>query len=169
MSNGFTNSHNPSKGGGQRETRWLTPREIVEPLGEFDLDPAGAPGHQLAAFTFMPENGLDGLEEDWLRFRVWLNPPYGKELVPFMRKMAEHNYGTALVFARTETEWFRNYVWGAATALLFLSNRLHFLEPDGTRAKHNAGAPSVLVAYGAEDAQMLAESGLDGFYVRIRE
>lgn len=166
--NRFTQSHNPDAGGGQRETRWLTPAWIVQALGEFDLDPAGAPGHMLAKSTYMPEAGINGLTKQWYG-RVWLNPPYGKELEPFMQRMAEHGNGIALVFARTETSWFRTTVWGAATALLFLHGRLTFLDAEGVPAKHNAGAPSVLVAYGEQNAVALTESGLDGFYVRIRE
>ncbi len=44
--------------------------------------------------------------------------------------------------------------------------RLHFHHPDGTRAHASAGAPSVLVAYGAEDARMLATTSLPGTWVK---
>ena len=111
-------------------------------------------------------------ESDWLllrwRGRVWLNPPYGQQDVvgPWMRRMAEHGNGTALIFARTETEIFFETVWLAAKACLFLEGRLHFHYPDGSRAKHNGGAPSVLVAYGSRDAERLARCGLRGYFVR---
>lgn len=154
-------------GNEQRQTRWLTPKPLVEALGTFDLDPCGAPGWELAKQTLLLENGEDGLTHDW-EGRVWLNPPYGKEAWAFLRKLAKHGQGTALIFARTETEIFFETVWGAATAVLFLKGRLTFL--DGTSlkpARANSGAPSCLVAYGADDARALAYSGLPGRLVLI--
>jgi hypothetical protein len=79
--------------------------------------------------------------------------------------MAAHGHGTALTFARTETSWFTETIWQAATAVLFTGGRLYFHRGDGIRAKANAGAPSVLAAYGEEDAQALRESGIPGAFV----
>lgn len=157
---------NQNMGSQQRETRWLTPKPIVEALGTFDLDPCGAPGHSLAIETFQIDDGQDGLELPW-HGRVWLNPPYGKLTAPFLGKLAEHGQGTALVFARTETKMFFDHVWPKATAILFLQGRVSFLDEHGVQAKANAGAPSVLIAYGNEDAIDLESSGL-GHYVDLR-
>jgi hypothetical protein len=82
-----------------------------------------------------------------------------------MSRLADHKRGTALIFARTETEGFVSQVWERATAILFLHGRLFFHTPEGTRAKGNSGGPSCLVAYGAEDAQRLKLSGLKGSFV----
>ena len=148
---------------------WLTPPHIIEALGGFHLDPCAAPDPKpwrtaLNHYT-LP---TDGLAEEW-RGRVWLNPPYSREAVKWLRKLAKHGRGTALVFARTETSWFVETVWEQATAVLFLHGRIHFHYADGTRAPANAGAPSCLVAYGPDDAQRLANSGLSGTYIRIRD
>lgn len=78
--------------------------------------------------------------------------------------MAEHGRGTALIFARTETEVWQEWVWPRATAILFLRNRLTFHLPDGTLGGGNAGAPSALIAYGDDDASRLAHSKLQGGY-----
>ena len=166
--NGWLGGENQNDGSRQRETRWLTPTHLVEPLGKFDLDPCGAPGHRLAYRTYRIDDGEDGLELPW-EGRVWLNPPYGKQAEPFLKKMVQHGHGTALVFARTETKSFHENVWQAATACLFLRGRVSFLHSDGTKASANAGAPSVLVAYGAEDAAALLLSGIPGKYVAIQE
>ena len=56
---------------------------------------------------------------------------------------------------------------GAATALLFLKGRISFLDEEGVPAKANAGAPSVLVAYGEYDATALKQSNIPGAYVRL--
>lgn len=110
----------------------------------------------------------DGLAADW-EGRVWLNPPYGNQTGRWLRKLAEHGNGIALIFARTETEDFHRHVWGKASALLFLAGRIHFHDADGVRARANAGAPSVLVAYGLENAVTIRLADLTGHYVGLRD
>ena len=166
--NAWLGGENQNAGGGQREVRWLTPPHIPAALGKFDLDPCGAPGHALATHTYLLENGDDGLRDPW-EGRVWLNPPYGKAQEPFMRRMVQHGHGTALIFARTETRQWHELVWPEASAILFLRGRLCFLDASGARAGANAGAPSVLIAYGDEDAAALAASGLPGHLVQLKE
>lgn len=151
-----------------RNDRWLTPLSLINALGRFDLDPSGAPGHDTAREVWTPEDVGDGLSMPWTG-RVWLNPPYGRTMVDWVRALALHGTGTALLFARTETALFHDWVWPQASALLFLKGRLTFLQPDGGKPIANAGAPSVLIAYGAEDADALRASGLDGAYVPLTE
>ena len=166
--NGWLGGENQNKGSQQRQTRWLTPKRLVEPLGHFDLDPCGAPGHVLAARTYLLENGDDGLRDEW-DGRIWLNPPYGKEAEPFMARLAEHGCGTALIFARTETRMWHKHVWPKATAILFLAGRVSFLDANGATAGANSGAPSVLVAFGEADARALSNSGIAGRYVPLHQ
>ena len=162
-SNGWLGGENGNLGGSQREVRWLTPPSLVAKLGNFDLDPCGAPNHSLADTTFLLEKGQDGLQEDWVG-RVWLNPPYGPMQRPFMEKMAEHNHGTALVFARTETKLWHDWIFPYASGLLFLRGRITFLDYLGRPAKANSGAPSILVSYGESDRKILeANEGLGKF------
>jgi hypothetical protein len=100
---------------------------------------------------------------------VWLNPPFGpkRTLVAFMARLADHGNGTALLYARTETDLFFETVWRRATALLFLKGRINFHHQDGRRAAANSGAPVVLIAYGATDAEMLGASMLSGKFVEL--
>lgn len=146
---------------------WLTPPEIIKALGRFDLDPCCPPKMpwRTATKTFTKKD--DGLAQKWFG-RVWLNPPYSRGVVAWLRKMAEHDRGIVLTFARTDTAWFFETVWGAASAVLFIEGRLHFHREDGSRAPANAGAPSVLVAYGNEDVNILYGSGITGKFVDLR-
>ena len=149
-----------------KTTTWLTPMHIIDALGLFDLDPCGYPQWPTAGqLICLPEDGLAATWEG----RVWLNPPYGDAVWEWLAKLAEHGQGTALIFARTETAGFVREVWEKATAVYFLHGRLHFHRPDGARAKANAGAPSVLVAYGESDAEALRTCSLPGTYLRIKE
>jgi len=63
---------------------------------------------------------------------------------------------------------FFDCVWNRADALLFLRGRLHFYHIDGTKSEINAGAPSVLVAYGQNNVAALIQSGLDGKIIHLR-
>jgi hypothetical protein len=96
---------------------------------------------------------------------VWLNPPFHRyEVARWIQKLAEHGCGTALLHARTEAEWFEP-AWRAASAILFLADRIHFHHPDGRRAKANSGAPACLVAFGDGDATALKRSAIAGYLV----
>lgn len=156
---GIGGHHRPYRGASDV---WLTPPEVVAALGPFDLDPCGC---EESPFQYAPHlYTVAGLDLPWLG-RVFLNPPYGPEVGKWLAKLADHGRGTAIVFARTETAWFHRQVWERATACLFLEGRLHFHRADGVRAKHNAGGPSVLVAYGQDDAERLQRSGIKGRHV----
>ena len=149
---------------------WLTPPHILKALGTIDLDPCACmdprPWPTANEHFTKADNGM---LKSW-RGRVFLNPPYGGPSIvsPWLERMAEHRRGTALIFARTETEAFHQYVWSIAHSILFLKGRLFFHRPDGAKAEHNAGAPSCLIAYGAADTDVLAECGLPGQLVSLR-
>lgn len=143
---------------------WLTPRWILDALGEFDTDPCAAPEPRpwptAKHMISWPENGMVAPWEG----RVWLNPPYSRLAVRWLSKLVTHGWGTALIYARLETRWFADMVWQNATALLFLHERVTFCYPSGKPAEAPATAASVLVAYGKHDAQMLRDSYLRGAF-----
>lgn len=130
----------------------VTPPDLIEALGPFDLDPCASIKGRRPWPTASQHYTIieDGLQYSWHGRFVWLNPPYGRETGKWVRKLARHGNGLALLFARTETRIFFPWVWSYAAMVFFLKGRLHFYRGDGTRAKGNAGAPSVLVAYGKE-------------------
>lgn len=147
---------------------WLTPPEIIAAVGPFDLDPATPEMQPYPTAVHRYTKADDGLVQPWFG-RVWLNPPYTSgEIGKWLHRMAEHNHGTAFIFARTDTEAFSRYVWQRATALLFLRGRTYFHLPNGQRARQNGGAPTVLCAYGATDADILAFCGIEGQFVPLR-
>lgn len=162
-SRGMSGHQRPHRGASDT---WLTPPELIAKVGPFDLDPCCPPSMPWTTATRMLTVADDGLSAEWSG-RVWLNPPYGPETGKWMEKLAAHGDGIALIFARTETKDFHDHVWAKASALLFLKGRLHFHDVRGERAKFNAGAPSVLVAYGHAAALHLRLADLDGFFVSL--
>lgn len=142
---------------------WLTPKWLLDELGPFNLDPCAAPEPRpfpTAGMMISEANG-DGLAAQWLG-RVWLNPPYSNP-GPWVEKLEQHGNGIALVFARTDTEWFqpflrRNGVW-------FMKGRINFLRPDGSLSKSgSASAPSVLIPFGRQNLAAILSSCLEGVW-----
>lgn len=143
---------------------WLTPPEIIQALSPIDLDPCAPTNRpwEIAEnhYTIMD----NGLTKDWRGF-VFCNPPYGNKTGLWLSRMSEHGNGVALVFARTDTKNFHQYVFNKAAAILFMEGRLTFYHADGRRGANNAGAPSCLIAYGDEAAQRLNKSGVKGAFI----
>lgn len=139
---------------------WLTPPQIIQALGEFDLDPC-SPIERPWPTAKQHFTRLDnGLMKEWSG-RVWMNPPYGPETSKWMGRLAGHGNGIAFIFARTETETFFQHVWPKAHAIFFLKGRVRFYHVSGRQAD-SAGAPSCLIAYGMENGMALQKSGIAG-------
>lgn len=145
---------------------WLTPPNIIKSLGEFDLDqcsPVNRPWPTAKKHYTEVDNGLmlpwDG--------RVWCNPPYGQETGTWLEKCSQHNNCIALTFARTETKMFAKYVWDKADAILFIQGRLRFFHVTGEQGD-SAGAPSVLIAYGKNNSDILENCNIKGKFLKLK-
>ena len=150
-----------------KNDEWLTPPHILEKLGSFNLDPCAPAVRPWETAENYYTVFDDGLSKNWAG-RVWCNPPYGKEAAAWLCRLADHQNGIALIFARTETKMFFEHVWQKADALLFIEGRLYFHYVDGARAAANSGAPSVLIAYGKENVDSLEKSGIPGKLIRLK-
>ena len=98
------------------KVEWLTPPELVKKLGEFDLDPCSpvnAPFYHAKNNYTIEDNGL---LKKW-EGRVYCNPPYGRDLNLWLKKLKEHGNGISLIFARTETKFFFENIWDDAAAI----------------------------------------------------
>lgn len=144
-----------------KNDEWLTPPEILRKLGDFDLDPC-APHPERRPWSTAKHHfhkEADGLAQPWTG-RVWLNPPFGREAVQWLRKLVKHGNGIALVPARTETAMFYETIWNVADAVCFMKGRPHFHYVDGRRADANSGAPIALIAYGRDNVDALVKADL---------
>lgn len=144
---------------------WLTPPELLASLGEFDMDPCASQFQPWRTAVTQFNIVDDGLARPWAG-RVWCNPPYGPHAEKFLKRMAEHGNGIALIFARTETRAFQEHCWRRADGMLFMAGRIKFRLPGGGTSGP-AGAPSVLVAYGRDNVAALRSSGVAGYMVSL--
>ena len=149
---------------------WYTPKSVFDALGVgFDLDVC-SPGLDK---TWVPAGRAltiaeDGLTSPWHGF-VWCNPPYGKGIDKWIKRMAEHNNGIALLPARPDTAWFHE-ASSTATSILFVRGRIKF--HPGDKNAPNTGSPgagNVLMAWGQQAALVLEQSSIEGHvYAPIR-
>lgn len=133
--------HATNNGGGDE---WYTPEKYIlaarKVLGFIDLDPASsqeANGVVLASRIYTAAD--DGLSQEW-HGRLWVNPPFSKELcAAFIEKLVD-DFTTGsvieallLVNNATETAWFQMAV-RASKAVCFLETRIRFWKPGGQQA-----------------------------------
>lgn len=136
-----TNSNRPHVSYNTGENEWYTPIEFIDAaravMGAIDLDPASsvAANKTVMAETFYTIE-TDGLEQDW-RGRVWMNPPYSKDLIAqFCEKFtSEYQYGNitqaiTLTNNATETRWFQMML-GKCSAACFPQGRVKFIDTNG--------------------------------------
>jgi hypothetical protein len=147
---------------GRAGDEWFTPRELIERLGPFDLDPATSEDRPWDTAAHHLTAG--GLEAPWSGF-VWLNPPYS-DIRPWLAKLSEHKGGgIALVPAATGAVYWQLHVYPYKPTLHFLSGRPRFVRADGS-TPGPAAFYCVLIGYGATARERLKRLGPEQTWVR---
>jgi len=117
---------------------WATPPEVFDPLEaefHFTLDPcATAATAKCAKFYTEADNGL---EQDWSGERVFMNPPYGREVYAWTRKARLEAEKGALVVgllpASCDLAWWHDDIVGRAE-VRYIRGRVRFLTDGPYRA-----------------------------------
>ena len=97
----------------------------------------------------------NGLLQDWGGFRVFCNPPYGRDIGKWVRKGYEESKKpntlvAMLIPARTDTSYFHEYIFNQADEIRFLKGRLKFTDEDGN-TKDAAPFPSALIVWKSKE------------------
>ena len=135
---------------------YCTPQDFFDKLNNefhFTLDATATEKSAKCNKFYTPQT--DGLKMPWnvgVGESAFCNPPYGRTLGLWVRKAYEESRnGTRIVLlipARTDTQYFHDYVYGKAE-IRFLRGRLRFEDEDGNRYPP-APFPSMLVIYNGE-------------------
>lgn len=133
---GMRAKNNGRYNGNGRE--WATPPEVFGPLhSEFylTLDPCATPENAKCVRFYTEEQ--NGLEQDWGHERVFMNPPYGREVAAWVKKARESADNGALVVAllpaSTDLAWWHEHVVGRAE-VRYIRGRVRFLTGGPYRA-----------------------------------
>ena len=123
---------------------WATPQAFFDKYDEkfnFELDVC-ATDENAKCDNYFTEK-IDGLTQEWTGV-CFMNPPYGREIIHWMRKAYESSLSGAtvvcLVPARTDTKWWHEYAMKGE--IEFIRGRLKFGD-----AKNSAPFPSAVVIF----------------------
>ena len=127
---------------------WSTPQDFYDELNNefgFTLDPCADEYNHKCNKYFTEED--DGLLQDWGGEIVFCNPPYGKAIKDWVRKAyiegcKPNTTVVLLIPARTDTQYFHDYVYHEAKEIRFIKGRLKFGD-----SKNAAPFPSMVVVY----------------------
>jgi site-specific DNA-methyltransferase (adenine-specific) len=123
---------------------WSTPQDTFDELNRefnFNLDPcATRENAKCAKFYDKKDNGLI---RNWKHMRVFMNPPYGRDIGKWIKKAATGGASVvvALLPARTDTKYFHEYIYNKAE-IRFIKGRLKF-----GGSKNSAPFPSMIVIF----------------------
>lgn len=124
---------------------WSTPQDLFDKLNaefNFTLDPCCTHENAKCSKHFTIED--DGIARDWSGERVFMNPPYGREIKHWMAKAYRASLHGAtvvcLVPARTDTAWWHDFAMKGK--IEFLRGRLKF-----GGGKNSAPFPSAIVTF----------------------
>ena len=125
---------------------WYTPKELFDQLNaefRFTLDPCAT--KQSAKYKKFYTQKEDGFAKNWNGERVFMNPPYGREIGEWVKKAVESDaLVVMLIPARTDTRYFHDYIYNNPKCeIRFLKGRVKFESLTG--AKNSAPFPSMVV------------------------
>lgn len=112
-----------------KQMDWETPNDLflfLNDIYEFTLDAAASDtNHKCEKYFTKSDNSLI---KDWSGNRVWLNPPYGKSILKWIKKVYNESDKcdviVCLLPSRTGTEWFQYCMKYAE--IIFIRGRLKF-------------------------------------------
>lgn len=123
---------------------WATPQDFFDSYDKkynFSLDVCASKENAKCSRYFTKED--DGLTQIW-QGSVWMNPPYGREIIKWMRKAYESSLEGAtvvcLVPSRTDTKWWHEYAMKGE--IEFIKGRLKF-----GNSLNSAPFPSAVVVF----------------------
>jgi hypothetical protein len=145
---------------------WCTPPKYVDAIrrffsGSIALDPCSNRHSIVKAEVEYSIPATNGLAASWNYATIYVNPPYGSDrergttIRDWLRKCAEAHakHGAevlALVPVATNTSHWKQYVFGAATAVAFLyDTRLRFLV-DGKDGGKGAPMSCAMIYWGSQ-------------------
>lgn len=144
---------------------YFTPWELFSHLGRFDTDPCTSDERPFDTAVIHYTKTDDGLSKEWHGV-VWLNPPYSRSLLKqFVKRLADHDNGMALLVNRTDNLLFYETIFQKAKSMYVLRKRVRFQTAVGVKKSPMFG--SVLVAFGEECDRRLRLLDIEGKYIRL--
>ncbi len=130
-----------------KSNEWSTPKDFFDELNKefhFTLDPCSTHENAKCIKHFTLED--DGLEKDWTKDTVFMNPPYGGHTADWLKKALVSAQGGAtvvcLIVSSTDRSYWHDVIFPHASQIRFIRGRLHFGE-----SKSSAPFASAIVIF----------------------
>lgn len=106
---------------------WATPQDFYDKLAaefKFNLDPCATSQNHKCDLYFTEKE--DGLKQDWSGKRVFMNPPYGRQIKVWIEKAFKSKAAVCvcLIPSRTDTSYWHDFVMKGE--IRFIRGRLKF-------------------------------------------
>lgn len=183
-----------------KNTVWLTPDTILDKVrdyfgGKIPLDPATEPNNPTSASAFGckdapasllqlaeagkgPEGGIclgDGLAIRWSNHDgTFVNPPYGREIRLWCRRIHEEGLQGAEILAllpagaRFSTKYFQDYILTSPlNAACFIRGRVKFKRPGAEKASGSNPYDSVIYGFNVDQGKFSEAFGDLGSVLKI--
>jgi len=133
-----------------KSEEWETPQELYNYLNldyRFTLDPCATPENAKCEKFFTRED--DGLNKSWEGEKVFMNPPYGRDIKKWVKKAYEEGQKPETVVAclipsRTDTKYWHEYCM-KAWKIHFVKGRLKFT--NNNIGNNSAPFPSAVIIF----------------------
>ena len=135
-----------------KSSEWETPQKLYDYLNlehNFTLDPCATEQNAKCEKYFTSED--DGLNKSWGGERVFVNPPYGRDIKKWVKKAYEEGQKpntvvVCLIPSRTDTKYWHQYCM-KAWKIHFIKGRLKFKNKFNIGGLNSAPFPSAVVIF----------------------
>jgi len=135
-----------------KSSEWETPQKLYDYLNlehNFTLDPCATEQNAKCEKYFTSED--DGLNKSWGGERVFVNPPYGRDIKKWVKKAYEEGQKpntvvVCLIPSRTDTKYWHQYCM-KAWKIHFIKGRLKFENKFSADVSSSAPFPSAVVIF----------------------
>lgn len=132
-----------------KKQTWETPLDLFNLLNtvfHFNIDLCALEDTNKCNLYYNPY--INSLSLNWCSLTYWMNPPYGREQIEWIRKASEDSYLysstiVCLIPARPDTKVWQEVIFSKAKAICFIKGRLKF-----GGSKDAAPFPSALIVFG---------------------
>lgn len=139
-----------------KNQKWETPQDLFDKLNEvfkFDIDLAAEDETAKCDVYYTVEN--DAFKYDWKENNCWLNPPYGREQIKWVKRSSDEveKWGNTIVMlipARPDTKVWHETIFPNASIICFVKGRLKF-----GGVKESAPFPSALIVFGEVNEEQI--------------
>lgn len=138
-----------------KKNDYETPQDFFDELNkefDFTLD-ACATRENSKCLSYYTKNE-NGLNQSWAGERVFVNPPYGRQIYCWVEKcyyesQFDNTFVVLLIPARTDTKYFHDFIWNEGENDFYLGVKVRFVKGrlKFGDSKNAAPFPSVIVIF----------------------